>query len=188
MSKSKRLVYVSEDLIREALEAARSEGKSLGVFVEEALKLRFSAREVGYSPEEASELLKVIHANRVLGGTFVPLDVFNHLIELATRVEGEDLKEKWYESGLLHGKYLKEKFENPVEVFKAFLEAARWDLSEVEVEKEGDMFKLRCFSTVLTKEGTETLIKYIEGAIRSMGYRTVKSDFIKGMIILEFKR
>jgi len=188
MSKSKRLVYVSEDLIREAMEIARSEGKSLGVFVEESLRLALSAKKMGYSLKDASELLEVIHANRILGGAFIPLDVFNRLVKAAYRSGRKKFKERWYESGMLHGKYLKERFEDPVEAFKAFLEAARWDLSEVEVKENGDTIRLRCFSTVLTKEGTETLLKYVEGAFHSMGYETVKSEYLKGMIILEFKR
>jgi len=188
MSKSKKLVYVSEDLLRKVMEVARSEGKSLGAFVEESLKLALSVKEMGYSLEEASKLLGVTHANKILGGAFVPLDVFNHLIKKVYKVGGKKLKEKWYESGMLHGKYLKERFENPIEAFKSFLEAVRWDLSEVEV-KEGEGFvKLRCFSTILTEEGTETLLEYIEGAIRSMGYEIIQSDHVKGMIILEFKR
>ena len=188
MSKGKRLVYVSEDLLREVMEVARSEGKSLGVFVEESLRLALSAEGVGYSPKEAAELLEVTHANRILGGAFVPLDVFNHLVRVAYRSGRKKLKEIWYESGVLHGKYLKERFENPVEAFKAFLEAARWDLSEVEVKEEDDAVKLRCFSTILSKEGTEILLKYLEGALHSMGYEIIKSDYIRGMIILEFKR
>ena len=187
MSKSKRLVYVSEDLIREAMEVARSEGKSLGTFVEESLNLSLSAKKMGYGLKEASELLGVIRANRILGGVFVPLDVFNRIVRVAYKAGGKRFKERWYQSGMLHGKYLKERFENPIEAFKAFLEAARWDLSEVEVREEGDTVKIRCFSTVLTKEGTETLLRYVEGALHSMGYKTVKSDHLKGIIILEFK-
>jgi len=103
MSKSKRLVYVSEDLLREVMEVARSEGKSLGTYVEESLELALSARKVGYSPKEASEFLEVMHTNRILGGAFVPLDVFNHLVRAAYRSGSKKLKERWYESGLLHG-------------------------------------------------------------------------------------
>jgi len=187
MSKSKRLVYVSEDLIQEAMEVARSEGKSLGAFVEEALRLALSAKRIGYDTKEASELLEAMHANKILGGAFVPLDVFNRLVKAAYKAGRKRLKERWYESGMLHGKYLKERFEDPVEAFKVFLEAARWDLNEVEVRENGETVKFRCFSTVLTKEGTETLLKYIEGALHSMGYKTVRSDHIRGMIILEFK-
>ena len=188
MSKSKKLVYVSEDLINEAMEAARSEGKSLGVFVEDSLRLALSAKEMGYDTKKASKVLGAVHANRILGGAFVPLDVFNHLIRVAYRSGSKRLKERWYKSGVLHGKYLKERFEDPIEAFKTFLETSRWELGEVEVKEEGETVRLRCFSTVLTKEGTETLLKYIEGALNSMEYKIIKRDYIKGLIILEFKR
>jgi len=186
--KSKRLVYVSEDLIREAMEIAWREGKSLGVFVEEAVKIALLAKKLGYELKEVADLLEVTKANRILGGTFVPLNVFNYFIKVASRGKSVRFNEKWYESGRLHGRYLKEKFEDPVRVFKEFLKASRWDLNEIDVINGQDSIKLRCFSTVLTDEGTKALLKYVEGAFHGMGYETIRSDHMRGMIILEFKK
>ena len=186
ISKNKKLVYVSEDLINEAIEAARRDGKSLGAFVEESLKLALSARRTGYNLKEASDLLKVIRASRTLGGAYIPMDILNHLIKAAYKNKSK-IREKWYESGMLHGKYLKEKFEDPIWAFKTFLEAARWDLNDVEVQKDGDAIKFRCFSTILTEEGTEMLLKYVEGVFHGLGYKTIRNYHMKVMIILEFK-
>jgi len=186
--KSKRLVYLSEDLIREAMEIAWREGKSLGVFVEEAVKIALLAKKLGYELKEVADLLEVTRANRILGGTFVPLNVFNYFIKVASRGKSVRFNEKWYESGRLHGRYLKEKFEDPVMVFKEFLKASRWDLNEIDVINGQDSIKLRCFSTVLTDEGTKALLKYVEGAFHGMGYETKRSDHMRGMIILEFKK
>ena len=188
MLRSKRLVYLSEDLIREAMEIARREGKSLGVFVEEAVKIALLAKKLGYELKEVADLLEVTKANRILGGTFVPLNVFNYFIKVASRGKSVRFNEKWYESGRLHGRYLKEKFEDPVRVFKAFLKASRWDLNDIDVINGQDSIKLRCFSTVLTDEGTKALLKYVEGAFHGMGYETIRSDHMRGMIILEFKK
>ena len=186
--KSKRLVYLSEDLIREAMEIAWREGKSLGVFVEEAVKVALLAKKLGYELKEVADLLEVTKANRILGGTFVPLNVFNYFIKVASRGKSVRFNEKWYESGRLHGRYLKEKFEDPVRVFKEFLKASRWDLNDIDVINGQDSIKLRCFSTVLTDEGTRALLKYVEGAFHGMGYETLRSDHMRGMIILEFKK
>jgi len=188
MLRSKRLVYLSEDLIREAMEIARREGKSLGVFVEEAVKIALLAKKLGYELKEVADLLEVTKANRILGGTFVPLNVFNYFIKVASKGKSVRFNEKWYESGRLHGRYLKEKFEDPVRVFKAFLKASRWDLNDIDVRNGQDSIKLRCFSTVLTDEGTKALLKYVEGAFHGMGYETIRSDHMRGMIILEFKK
>jgi len=186
--KSKRLVYLSEDLIREAMEIAWREGKSLGVFVEEAVKIALLAKKLGYELKEVADLLEVTKANRILGGTFVPLNVFNYFIKVASRGRSVRFNEKWYESGRLHGRYLKEKFEDPVRVFKEFLKASRWDLNDIDVINGQSSIKLRCFSTVLTDEGTKALLKYVEGAFHGMGYETIRSDHMRGMIILEFKK
>lgn len=186
-AKEKRLVYVPADLLEGVMRASRRRGESISRFVEEALRQAVRTNHLGYSPEQAAELLEVIQAQRILGGAFVPLDVLNYLTSKAYKDEKEQLQAKWYESGRWHGKYLKEKFENPVQALKNFLEAARWDLSEVEVKREDNTIKVRCVSAVLTKEGTELLVKFIEGAVHSMGYQTEKSDYVKGMIALEFK-
>jgi len=185
--KRKRLVYVPEDLLADVTEASRKRGESLTMFVEETLKQAVTANHLGYSREQATETLQVMHAHKILGGTFVPLDVLNYLTTKAYETEKEELQTKWYESGKWNGKYVKEKFEDPIQALKSFLQATRWDLNEVEVKQNKSTVKLRCVSTTLTTEATELLSKFIEGAMHSLGYKTKKSDTLKGMIVLEFK-
>jgi len=187
--KGKRLVYVPADLLEVVTEASRRRGESVGKFVEETLRQAVRVNDMGYSPKQLAEFFEVMQAHRILGGAFVPLDVLNYLTSKACKDkdEKEELQAKWYESGKWHGKYLKERFGDPVQAFKNFLEVSRWDLSEVEVKEDGNTVKLRCVSTVLTTEGTELLAKFIEGAMHSIGYQTEKSDCVKGMIVLAFK-
>jgi hypothetical protein len=185
--KSKRLIYVPEDILEDVLEISRKRGESISKFVEETLKLAVKTSQLGYSPEKTSETIEVMQAQKVLGGAFVPQDVLNYLIENAYKEQKEQLQAKWYESGKLYGKYLKEKFETPVKALKSFLETTRWDLNEVEARQEEKTVKLRCVSTTLTTEATELLAKFIEGAINGLGYQTQKTDCLKGMILIEFK-
>jgi len=186
--KDKRLVYVPSDLVEEVKEISRRRGESLSLFISEVLSLALRANSLGYSPRQAAEFLEIMQAQRNLGGAFVPVDVLTYLNSKACEAEVEQLEKKWYESGKWHGKYLNEKFEDPVQAFKKFLEATRWDLSEVEVRQNQNTIKFRCISTLLTGKATELLAKFIEGAMRSIGYQTDKSDTLKGMILLDFKR
>jgi len=94
----------------------------------------------------------------------------------------------WFESGKWHGKYLKERFDDPVKSLESFLEASRWDLSEVEVRRFGATARVRCVSTVLTEEATQLLARFIEGIMQGIGYQTEKSDILKGMIVQDFKQ
>ncbi|WNZ29788.1 MAG: hypothetical protein IAX21_02720 [Candidatus Bathyarchaeota archaeon] len=185
-AKDKRLVYIPGDLVKEIKEISRRRGESLSLFVSDILKLALKAHNLGYGPKQAAEFLDVMRSQRNLGGVFVPADVLEYLNEAACESETEQLKMKWYESGKWHGKYIKEKFNNPVQTLRNFLEATRWDLSEVEVTNNQNIVKFRCISTLLTGDATELLARFIEGAMHSMGYNTQKSDAMKGMILLDF--
>ena len=185
--KGKKLVYVPEDLLEEVAKASRGRGETISKFVEEALRQAVRVNKAGYDPQQLAEYFEVMHAQKVLGGAFVPLEVLNYLTNKAYKEEKEQLSAKWYESGKWHGKYLKERFEDPTQAFKAFLEASRWDLNEVQIKKEGETVKVRCVSTVLTQEATELLAKFIEGAMHSLGYKTRKTDGLRGMIVIEFE-
>jgi hypothetical protein len=187
-SKGRRLVYVPDYIVEEAKKISKGRGESLNLFVSEVLRMALTANKLGYTPERAAEFLEIMQAQRNLGGAFVPADVLTYLNGKACEAEVEQLEKKWYESGKWHGKYLNEKFEDPVQAFKKFLEATRWDLSEVEVRQNQNNVKFRCISTLLTGKATELLATFIEGAMHSIGYQTGKCDTLKGMILLDFKR
>jgi hypothetical protein len=186
--KDKKLVYVPQDLLEEVAKASRSRGETISKFIEEALAQAVRVNMAGYNIQQLGEYFEVMYAQRVLGGAFVPLEVLDYLTGEACKEGLERLGAVWFESGKWHGKYLKERFEDPVAALKSFLEASRWDLSEVEVTKQGSTAKVRCVSTVLTEEATEMLAKFVEGIMQGMGYQTEKSDCLKGMIVLEFRR
>jgi len=187
-AKDKRLVYVPGDLVEEVKEVSRQRGESLSLFVSDVLRLALKANSLGYSPKQAAEFLDIMQAQRNLGGAFVPTDVLTYLNSKACGTGEDQLQTKWYDSGKWHGKYINEKFKDPIQVLKKFLEATRWDLSEVEVRQNQNMVKFRCISTLLTGEATELLATFIEGAMHSIGYQTDKSETLKGMIVLDFKR
>ena len=186
-AKDKRLVYIPGNLVEEVREISRRQGESLSLFVTEVLKLALKANNLGYTPGQAAEFLDIMKAQRNLGGAFVPADVLVYLNNTVCGTENGQLQTKWYESGKWHGKYINEKFRDPVQALKKFIEAIRWDLSEVEVKQSQNVVRFRCISTLLTGEATELLATFIEGAMHSMGYGTDKKDALKGMILLEFR-
>jgi hypothetical protein len=187
-SKGRRLVYVPDYIVEKAKKVSKGRGESLNLFVSEVLRMALTADRLGYTPKQAAEFLEIMHAQRNLGGAFIPADVLTYLNNKACDAELEQLEKKWYESGKWHGKYLNEKFEDPIQAFKKFLEATRWDLNEVEVKQNEHTIKFRCISTLLTGKATDLLATFIEGAMHSIGFQTTKSDTLKGMIVLDFKR
>ncbi|XES77404.1 MAG: hypothetical protein ACBZ72_00650 [Candidatus Bathyarchaeia archaeon] len=183
--KGKRLVYVSEDLLEKVAKVTRDEGISLSKLVEGALAETVKVNELGYSSSQMSEFFNVLQTNRVLGGLFIPSGVLDYMVEKCCQKDTPKLHAIWYESGVWSGKYLKEKFSDPVEAFGHFLELTRWDLNEVDVQERAGVIKVRCISTVMSVEGTRLLSKFIEGVVTGLGYKTQHVDCLKGMIILE---
>ncbi|MFW6117438.1 MAG: hypothetical protein ACOC6G_02515 [Thermoproteota archaeon] len=187
--KEKKFVSVPAHLVKRVKKVAWDQGESIGSFLEKSLKQNLRTHQLGYSPQQVAEILEMLHAQKVLGGAFIPLEVLHRLEDMAYQDEREKkaLQEAWYQSGKLHGRYLEEKFGEPIQTLKKFLETTRWDLNEVELEREEGTVKLRCISTVLTEQGTQLLSRFIQGVMDSMGYCTEENDCMKGMIISKFK-
>ena len=186
--KNKKLVYISEDLLEQAAQVSRGEGVSLGKLVESSLMQAVKVNKLGYRSDQMADFFDVLQANRVLGGLFIPSGVLDFMIEKCCQNDSETLRALWFESGRWTGKYLAEKFSDPVGVFGRFLELSRWDLNEVDVKGSGNSVKVRCVSTVMTLENTNLLAKFIEGVMAGLGYVVEQVDCLRGMIILRAKK
>ena len=185
-SKGKRLIPVPETLLNGLMEASSKEGKTLNSYIEDALKQAVKVFESGQNLKGMVRYFEILQSQKASGAVFTPLTVFDFMTNKVYATDKEKLMAVWFESGKWYGKYITEKFENPVQALADLLQAARWDLNEVNVNGAGGKVKLRCTSTALTKEGTELLLRFIEGALDGMSCKIVKSEFIKGLILVEF--
>jgi hypothetical protein len=183
--RDKKLVYISEGILDEVAEISKRKGESITKYIEDLLEQAVRIDRLGFRSEELADILEVIHVQRILGANFVPLDVANSAIENGTEA---GLGEKWYESGRLYGRYIRERFKDPVGVLKLMLRVMRWDLNEVDAIQEGQSVTFRCVSTSLTSPGASSLSRFIEGAMHGMGFSTEKVESMKGMVIGSFRR
>jgi hypothetical protein len=185
-SKGKRLIPIPEALLMGLMEASSKEGKPLNRYIEEALQQAIKVFETGQNLKGMVRYFEILQSQKASGAIFTPLTVFDFLTSKVYATDKEKLLDVWFESGKWYGKYLTEKFEDPVQALAELLQAARWDLNEVNVKEIDGKVKFRCASTALTKEGTELLLKFIEGALDGMKCETVKSEFMKGLVLVEF--
>jgi hypothetical protein len=143
-SAGKKLVPVPDNIVADVVRASIKEDSSTSKFVEAALKHAVQMNSIGISSKKLLDTCEVTRAYRVLGGSFVPMDVLNYLTQKAYAQDKPAFLAKWYESGIWYGKFLKEKFVDPV--------------------------------------------KFIDGVMHGIGYRTEKIDYIKGIAAVEFKK
>ena len=187
--KGKKLVYVSESLLDEAAKVSRDEDVSLGKLVETCLAQAVKINKLGYKSEQMAEFFNVLESNRVLGGLFVPSGVLDFMISKCNQKDVEQLRSLWSESGQWTGKYLAEKFTDPVDTFKHFLELSRWDINEVDVTRDAlGSVKIRFVSTVISLENTVLLSKFVEGVLVGLGYTVENTDAMKGITIVKAKK
>ena len=184
--KDKKLISVNYDIVEEISKAARRRGETITKFSEEALTQAVKVTSAGYDIKQLGQFFEVMYAQKILGGAFVPLDVLNFLTTIACKTDKEHIVNVWFESGKWHGKYLKERFYDPLKALEDFLAASRWDLNELEVKRFGVTSRVRCVSTVLSDDATLLLAKFIEGIMQGFGYKLQKCELLKGMIIQEF--
>ena len=186
-SKGKRLIPVPESLLSGLMDASSKEGITLNSYIEEALQQAVKVFELGQNLKGMVRYFEILQSQKASGAIFTPLTVFDFMTNKVYESDKEALLKSWFESGKWYGKYISEKFSDSVSALADLLRAARWDLNEVNINKVGDNFKLRCTSTSLSKEGTELLMQFVEGAIEGLNCNIIKREYIKGLVIVEFE-
>jgi len=184
----KKLILVPEDAVRELMMAANRQGKPFYNFVSEILEYALRIYRGGRSFEEVVHFYEFMDIYRSLGIKIVSNDFFNYAIEKLYQSDRDVLLEKWYEFGRLCGKSLAAKYEDPLKVLEKFLEAKEWELNEISVVNGKDKVRIKCVSPILSGEKTELLVKFVDGIMHELKCKPVKQEFIKGVVLLEYKK
>jgi len=184
----KKLILAPEDTVRELMMVANRQGKPFYNFVSEILKYALRIYRSGYSFEEVVRFYEFMDVYRSLGIKIVPNDFFDYVIEKLYQSDRDVLLEKWYEFGRLCGKSLTAKYEDPLKVLEKFLETKEWELNEISVTNGKDKVRIKCVSSILSDESTELLVKFVDGIMHELKCKPVKQEFIKGIILLEYKK
>ncbi len=186
--RGKKLVYVSEPLLDAISAISKKKGESISKFVEDHLEEAVRAEEMGYDSGEIVGILESLQVQRVLGGTFVPLDALTQMCARSFLQEKELMLSLWFDSGKMYGKYIIERYAAPISTFLSLMKTMRWDLNEVAIREEKSMLKFRCVSTSLNENGTCLLSQFIEGAIVGMGFKVARKECLKGLIMIDFSK
>ena len=185
-SKGKRLIPIPESLLKGLMDASSKEGKTLNGYIAESLVQAVNISKTGKNLAEMVHYFELLQSQRASGAVFTPLTVFDFMSSQVFLSNERKLLDLWFESGKWYGKYLREKFEAPVDAFADLLRVARWDINEVIIKKSRDAYKFNCTSTSLTKEATEMLLRFILGSLEGMNSKILKNEFMKGLILIEF--
>lgn len=183
--KGKKLVYVPEDLLDAVAEISKRKGESISKYVEDTLRQSVRTDQMGYSPEEVANIIEMVHVQKVLGGTMLPIEIMNLFFNERNNRD-EALLSRWFESGKKYGRYIKERFDDPVRALAMLLRTTRWDLNEVGIKKLEDGYSLRCISTSLSDLETAIMGRFIEGILSGLQCEIREKDLMRGFIRVHF--
>jgi hypothetical protein len=189
-SRQKRFIPVRSDLLSKIIEISNREGKTVFGLTNEVLEQAIRAYELKTTLSEIVETFSLLKMERETGATIISSEVLNHLIARLYPQEKEALQDLWRQYGQWIGKYIIAKFhdQEPMEVLSKLLRSCAWDVTDVSVQKDRESVKVRCLAPYLPSENTELFSKYLEGVMDSLGYRVLKNDTLRGIILLEFRR
>jgi hypothetical protein len=92
----------------------------------------------------------------------------------------------WFDSGVWFAtRYVTGEFENPLAEFTADLTSFTWNAPELDIEITGERVAVRVMSPRFTEAYTLLFTSFLEGALKTFGYKTVGKDISRGVIRLE---
>jgi len=184
---ARKLVAAEQELVSKMMTFASHEGKTFYSFINGVFEDVIKIYEQKLTLDEVTEFYELMKTQRASGDILIPMDSLMYLVEQLSVKERESIEEQWYAWGQWYGTYLGSKFpEDTLIAFTRLLSLSRGELREVEII-QGDTVKVRCVASQVPLQYTRLLQSYLEGVIHSFGYETIKREYLKGLIILEFK-
>ncbi|MEM2905791.1 MAG: hypothetical protein QW057_01110 [Candidatus Bathyarchaeia archaeon] len=189
-SKEKKLVAVRGDLLARVVEISNREGKSVYGMTNEIFEQAIRVHDLGLSLTDVVEAYALLKMERETGAVIISSETLSYLIGRLYPEEKEALQELWRGSGQWYGKYLLAKFhdQDPIEMLRRRLVTCAWDVTDVNLVRNGDKVKLRIVAPYLAAENTELFSKHLEGIMQSLGYTLERNDTMRGIILLEFDK
>jgi predicted DNA-binding protein len=189
VSKDKKLIAVPGDLLEKIYAVSAREGKTPFLYISEIFEQALRAHDMGKSLRQVIDAYIMIETVKNSGSTIISSESLYAIIRKIYGGSSDELRRKWFETGEWYGKYILAKFgelKNPEEL-RNLIEAYLWDMNEIHLVRIDDRAVLRCISPHQPLELTELSASFLEGVMSALGYKCVRRDVVKGVILMEFK-
>ena len=185
--KVKRKTLVArEDLVDRLSEVAKRRGRSLYDTVNEVFEAAIRAERMGLDLRGVVEERGVLKAARDAGFILGPESLWYDLADLAYEKARRKVLESWFEAGVwLAKRYVTGAVGDAFEAFKRDLETFMWSVPELSIERMGDSVLVRVISPRFTESFTFLFAAFLEGALKTFGYKNTSKEVFRGRIFLE---
>ncbi len=151
-------------------------------YVNDVLEQAVRAESLGLTLKEILDDRLLLKTAKDAGFSTFPEKIFYELVERGYERLGKQwMSNLWYETGEWYGRYCEDlaTFEDAVNKFF-------WDVSDFKVSQEGEYLTVTCLSSKFSEVYTSLFSRFLEGALKVLGYDLVEGDVSKGIIRLKF--
>ncbi|MHC1590521.1 MAG: hypothetical protein ACXQS8_00375 [Candidatus Helarchaeales archaeon] len=197
MIPGRKTIAVDKDLADRLAQLAKEEGKTIFSIINELIKNELEATEL--FKESCSEIIKKhqeLMLARDIGLCLMPRSVSNAVYAVAFK-DGYDqaILNEYKKWGEWLGTYLKTRFPGKeIEALYGILNVIYWKDANLELDlhPEGDpepkRVIIRIFGSAVKEEFSSCISVTCEQIFKTLGYKLVEQDILKGICKLEFQK
>ncbi len=186
---SRKTFVAREDLLNRLVEIAKSQGCSLFELVNELFKLAIDSNDIGFSLKQVVAERQQLQGAKGAGFVLGLENLWYDMAELTYAKGKRQAQEKWFDTGVwFASRYTTSGIADPLEAFKADLQAFTWNAPEFGIQGNGDKLSVKVTSPRFNEAYTFLFLSFLEGALSSFGYKTVDQAVSRGVIRLESVR
>lgn len=185
-SSNRKMLAAREDLADKLSEIAANRGFTLFGLVNELLESAIKVDSMGISMKEAIDGYELTREARDASFTLVLESLIYDTADIAYEQANEKTLKTWFDAGVWAARrYIAHGVEDPLAAYERELKVFNWNISSVNVERNGKSVAIRIFSPRFTKNFTVLFNRYLNGVVVGCGYEVTLNEVGRGNIRLE---
>jgi hypothetical protein len=186
----KRGFFVARaDLLERLSEMAEKRGYTLTATVNEIFEKALKADAMSISVVSLVEEGAILDAARKAGFILGLESLWHGMIELAYRKARDEASKMWFEAGVwLAKRYTTGDYKDPLLAFKQDLETFAMNVYEFNLQRVGKLLRVSIIGPSFPESYAFFLLRFLEGALETFGYKMVEGEALKGLVRLEARQ
>jgi hypothetical protein len=189
-SKVKRKTFVArEDLLYRISEMAKQRGYTVYDMVNMIFELAVKAEAAGIDIDRIVEERAILNVAKEAGFILGLESLWHGMADLAYRKARDEASKMWFEAGVwLAKRYTTGDYNDSLLAFKQDLETFAMKTYEFNLQRVGKFLRVSIIGPSFPESYAFFLLRFLEGALETFGYKVVEGEALKGLVRLEARQ
>ncbi len=184
-------IAVDRDVVRKLSKIVRKYNMVLSSFSSEALSTAGELLEMGITPTDLRNIMKLLKLGMLFDLMLLPSELFETLIKVISTGEKIDLEKEFYEWGVKVGNVVKTYYSDSIEeLIEAIAKGSRMlSLKDLDLSRKNeDLLELKLAGAGKSKLVANLTYMFIKGFFETLDYTIVDKTVSIGIIRLTLKK